>query len=410
MRRLARHIPAQIERHGDEAGFLWLQRDAGCTAPHWWARHLADCDRRLEDHLEGLGLDPAAGWQRIAQGLEDPGELFCAVLLAAAAPQPERLAAVAAAAVADPALGRAAASALAWMQASAAAPLLAAWGAAADPALQRIALAGAACRRSDPGDLAGRLLDHPLPRLRERALRAAGELGRRDLVPRLLPHLEDAEPACRCAAASSLALLERGGTALGRLPELAGGGHPASRRALHLAARLLPAESLIAWQGRLAASIRTRRLAIAVAGASGLPELLAWLMEHCAKPAWERVAGEAIALISGCDPEHEQLTRSPPDRPEPDPDEEPGTPVPAEDPDGGLPWIDRERLRRWLDRHPLPAGRLLCGRPAEISAAQAVLVAGTQRQRALAALEVARWEDGPLPEVRAARGGQPKPA
>ena len=106
-------IPRVITRHtAQEAAFLWLLRD-GAVAPHYKLRDLANLDQRVEAHIDGLRIAGDAGWELVAEQLEEhpePGEAFAAAVLAVESGNQGHIALVLKAA-AVPALGRAVASA-----------------------------------------------------------------------------------------------------------------------------------------------------------------------------------------------------------------------------------------------------------------------------------------------------------
>src|SRR5262249_33712388 len=106
-----------LERHAEEAAFLWLLRDAAATAPHHDRRALGELDERVEAHLDGLRVGGAAGLGRASEALDpgDPGTVFAAAVLAVEQGDEARTGAALAAAEADPAAGRAMVSALGWV-------------------------------------------------------------------------------------------------------------------------------------------------------------------------------------------------------------------------------------------------------------------------------------------------------
>src|SRR5262249_39674812 len=95
-------------------------------------------------------------------------------------------------------------------------------GLLASPAAPRRELGLAACRLHavDPGPPLLSALDDEVPALRAAALRIAGELGRTELLPRVLAAILDAEPEARRRAAVAGCLLGDRGDALAALESL----------------------------------------------------------------------------------------------------------------------------------------------------------------------------------------------
>src|SRR6266498_704836 len=82
--RLDRVIELIVTQHAEEAAFLWLLRSRAVHAPHYFLADLAKLDDRIEAHIEGLRIAGDAGWDvcKAVFGLEDPGEVFAAAVVA----------------------------------------------------------------------------------------------------------------------------------------------------------------------------------------------------------------------------------------------------------------------------------------------------------------------------------------
>ncbi|MEO1310547.1 MAG: hypothetical protein AAFV51_06200, partial [Pseudomonadota bacterium] len=153
-----------------------------------------------------------------------------------------------------------------------------------------------------------------------------------------------------------------------------------------------------------AESALARRLVQAV-GAFGDPVFFPWLLERCAEPARARVAGEAIARMTGIDLAYDDLDRDPPADFEGGPTDDPADDDVAPDPDADLPWPDPEKLaERIAVFTPPAAGRLLHGAP--VSEAASALVSAPQRTRLAAAFEGAAARGGALFPCAAPAGRQ----
>ncbi len=387
---------------------MWLLRDAATRAPHYRLADLAATDERLESYLDALRVARRPGWTIAAQAMGEPmagpGEVFVAATLAFGEGDEGRAEAVITATLAAEDRPRAAAAALSWIPWAKASPWSERYLASADPIVARIGLAAAAAHRRDPGPVLAAALERGDLALRRRALRAAGELGRVDLLGEVREALADDDPGCRFEAAWSACLLGADGArAEATLRALVKDGHPAAERACAMTARRLGAKSLGDARAYLL-GLANRRMAVKGAGALGDPALLPWLLDVMENPSLRRVAGEAFVMISGA-PAEGDLVSPRPAGARSGPSEDPEDDDVALDPDDALPWLRPEAARAWLDRRAgafAPDKRYLLGQPIAAPWLGEALLRGAQRQRAAAALELSLANAGaPLFEVRA---------
>jgi len=84
----------------------------------------------------------------------------------------------------------------------------------ASPLKQKLGIAAYAMHRQDPGAALDRCLSSPVDSVCIRALRAAGETGRKDDMPQIKTALAEAKPESRFWAARSMVLLGDRGAAL----------------------------------------------------------------------------------------------------------------------------------------------------------------------------------------------------
>lgn len=385
-----------LERHRDELAFLWPQRAAAVHAPSFDLRTLGDLDERIEAHLDGLRIAGDAGLTLLSAALDpaEPGVVFAAAALALEVGAPRLALEPALELASDEVARRALVSAFGWASFEHARPVADALLSASTPAHRALGLAAYAAHRRDPGGaLSNALLDVD-PLVRARALRAAGELGRRDLVADLSPALADADEACRFWAAWSLALL----------------GEPTSpvlwsfitsprfgERAAAMAARRTDPRQALAELESASARAEMARAALVGAGALGDPAAVPWIVARMEDEALARFAGDAFTMITGLAIEGDLVAARPPEDPEAapaglHPDHHRAWPAPA-----AVAAAFRARggeLRRGT--------RYLLGQPITEGAARRVLRLGRQPQRAAAAVEQSLLSPGkPLFEVRA---------
>lgn len=401
-----RHIPTIVSQHAEEAAFQWLLRNAAVHAPHYSLIDLAALDTTVDAHLDGLRIAGDAGWEICRQDLawEEPGELFAAAYLAFAAGATDRIEAILETAVKVPDAGAGLASALGWLEWEQARPHIQSLLGAETPLLRRLGLAASAIQRQDPGPALDAALHDVDPVSSPRALRAAGELGRRELLPRCrdLVGTDDSDTAFWAAWAAALLGDQSDAEPL---VEIAASSGPHAERACRTVARRLDPARALDWRRQLAGDDEKLRLAAIAAGASGDPQIVPWLIELMAVDEHARPAGEAFSLITGVDLAYIDLERDQPEDFAAGPSEDADDEDVALDPDEDLPWPAPDLVSAWWTEHGrrFEAGqRYLLGEKIADKSLRQVLVSGLQRQRAAAALELVFMQPGRLLfEVRA---------
>jgi uncharacterized protein (TIGR02270 family) len=399
-------IPHIVSQHAEEAAFLWLLREAAADQPHYTLAELAELDGRAEAHIDGLRIAGDAGWEMCRGQLawQEAGEVFAASVLAFESGLEERIDLVLEAATESEEQARGLVGALAWLPFKIAKTHIDRLLSTESSALQRMGLAAAALHRQDPGGLLREAIGHSDAQLRARALRAAGELGRTDLLPTVVRETKGDDETCRFWAAWSsgfLGLPEAGGL----LRYLADAGGQFAEAACLIGLRLMRLRESNRWLEELAGKSERRRLAVVGSGVTGDPVRIPWLIEEMSTPEMARIAGEAFTMITGADLVDEGLEGEEPEGFEAGPSEDAQDEDVAMDPDEDLPWPDPTLIEPWWASHhgTFRAGtRYLLGQPVTESSLPDVLRAGMQRQRAAAAQELAiRQPDQPLFEVRA---------
>jgi len=401
-------IAVVLEKHAEEAAFLWLLRDGAIASPHYSLIDLAKLDDRVEAHLDGLRLAGESGWEIAKSALLDlgePGEVFTAAVLALESGAVDRVQTVWDAGTAKPEAPRGLISALAWVPYERVAPYIKSLLTAESPVLRRVGLAASARHRQNPGQalLAAFGSDDPL--LGTQALRAAGELGLVDLHLSVRANLKAPEPPRRFWAAWSTVLLTGHRDGVAALQAIAETGGPFAERAAALAMRKLALPEARLWHKRLTQEPQRLRATIAGVGALGDPGAVPWLIEQMKAPALARIVGEAFCMITGADIAHDNLEGQKPEGFESGPTEDPADEDVAMDPDENLPWPDPQRVQKWWSERRgnfAKDTRHLLGRPITAESLQIALRQGYQRLRHAAAIELALLQPGkPLFEVRA---------
>lgn len=387
---LARPIVANVvTQHLEDAASLRGVRAVLVRAPHVGLLHLGRTDERLAAHLDGLAVAGDAGARLAQAALEVPGvgQIFVAAVNALERQDAAAMKRLVALQQAVPEARRALASAFGWVSAPLLRGLTAPLIGSADPHEAWLGLAACALHRVDPGPALAAGMAHADAALRARALQAAGELGRVDLIGTCTDHLRDEDPACRLAAARAAVLLGDRGASWNTLRAMALAEGPWQRPALAMALLAASPDAARALVRELASAGAPARLMIQAAGWAGDLQVLPWLLKQMADEALARVAGESVSLLTGADLARLDLERKPPEDAPMGPSEDAADDDVALEEDESLPWPEPGLIAAWWQRQSAPpaGSRCFCGGAGDATQALQVLALGTQRQRAVAA-------------------------
>ena len=396
-----------VRQHTEDAAVLHSIRTSLTTAPHVKLKHIRRFDDRVAAHLDGLAVAGEQGWPMIDAALvkPTPGTMFAAAVTAIEAKSSERLNRLYALAEAVPESQRGLVAAFGWVEQGQLRGIVSGLLPAPNAFLRYLGIAACAMHRVDPGNAKDAALEAPSSRLRARALRACGELGRRELIPACLASLSaDAadDAASRFWGAWSAVLLGNRGPGLDALMAIAEAegsysGHGYRVRAFRLSLQALDPPEAQDWLRGFAQNPNDLRLLIQGSGVAGDPRYVPWLIGHMADLKLTRLAGEAFSLITGLDLAYLDLERKPPEGGAGGPTDDPNDPNVAMDEDDGLPWPDPERISRWWDANGgrfTPGNRYFLGAPVTRDTCLRALKEGFQRQRILAAHYLCLLEPG----------------
>jgi hypothetical protein len=425
-------IPHIISQHAEEAAFLWLLRDRAVHAPHYSLKDLAKLDDRIEAHIDGLRIAGDEGW-KICKGTfawEEAGEVFAAAVLAFERGDDEMIQEVLKAGQESYELSRGIVSALGWLPYEQALIHIQKILDSGSPYLRRIGIAASAVHRKDVGKYLADAISSDDTLLKACALKAVGELSRKDLLP-FISTLMNGEDENWCFwAAWSAAILDNTSAVsiLTSFITAANTPHPSplpqgergiqddpvsvtiiarerAEEAVKIALRRMDLPSALNFQKELTKKPETLRLAIMGAGIIGDPMLMPWLIDHMSIPEHARVAGESYTMITGIDIAFQDLEGEKPEGFEAGPTESPEDEDVEMDPDEDLPWPNPELILGWWNKNKglfKNGVRYLLGNPITAEHLQHVLRTGFQRQRYAASIELVMMKPGqPLFEVRA---------
>lgn len=404
-------IKSIIDQHAEEAAFLWLQRDAAVHEPNYSLKDIAHLDDRVEAHLDGLRIAGNAGWEvcKAALALEESGEVFTAAVLAFEGEDGQRVDEVLKVAIGTPENWCALVSAIGWLSDEHYQRWVPGMHNANAASYRRLAIAGSVIHRQDAGPALAVAFEDSDPCFQARALRAVGELKRRDLLPVLRQRFKASDTDCQFWAAWSAVLLGDQ-AAVDVLKEFTTPESPFLERALHVVLRVMDAASATKWLSDFTQSPEVLRGALLGASIIGDPLYVPWLIKLMVVPEVSRVAGEAFCMITGVDLAYDDLEGEWPAGFQAGPTENPQDDDVAMDPDEDLPWPEPSLIQAWWEKNNTRfrvGTRYLAGKPITVEHCQQVLNTGLQRQRCAAALELAiRQPDTPLFNTSAAGNRQ----
>jgi uncharacterized protein (TIGR02270 family) len=379
-----------VQQHLDEAITLRRTRSTLLKSPRVTLDTLARFDERIAAHLDGLSVAGEHAWPLCEPALKSPSEgaAFITAVHAIEGNDRSRLDRLVAMSSARVEARRGITSACGWLKREQLHGIVASLLVSEDPASRVVGITACAMHRVDPGLLTGRWLRDRDARVRARALRAAGELGCRELMPACLSALADDDEECRLWAAWSGVLVGDRNSALAALAEAAETEGPHRARAFGLSIQAMTPTWAHRILQRVARNPQRRRWLIRGGGMAGDPAYVPWLIAQMGSVGTARLAGEAFTLITGADLSLRDLERTPPEDFKSGPNTDPDDPNVDMDPDDGLPWPDPQRIECWWDANEarFQAGtRYFMGAPVTREHCIDVLRNGYQRQRILGA-------------------------
>jgi uncharacterized protein (TIGR02270 family) len=391
-------IPHIIQQHAEEAAHLRHMRSNLASAPHVKLHHLRRLDDRLAAHLDGLAVAGEYGSNVCEAALESPGvgEVFAAAVRAIMEKDERRLDKLFSLVDAVPKAQPGLISAFGWVSAPYLEGTVATLLTSMEPFRRQVGITACVMHRVDPGAVLTQSLTYSEPQLHARVLRAAGELGRRDLLASCLNVLEDEDTGTRFWAAWSAMLLgnrEKVVKVLESFVLLPNVYRARATRLLLKALDLPSAQQLL----KTIAQDPNKRLVIQGAGIAGDPYYIPWLIKQMEDLKLTRVAGESFSFITGLDLAYLDLERKPPEGVEFGPNDNPEDDNVAMDEDDSLPWPDPEKIQVWWEANKsrfTNGVRYFMGERVTREHCIHVLKEGYQRQRIAAAEYLCLLEPG----------------
>jgi uncharacterized protein (TIGR02270 family) len=376
--------------HVEEAAFAWIQWQRAVEAPQFAMKSLIDAGEVLSAHIDAIRVAGPSHWDdcNSLRDPEEPGQMFAATILAIESRR-SLLQELIAACEHVPSLATALIGGFEWVSTNYLEGLVRDLLTSKFAWQRTIGVACCASRRVDCGAALAAAAADGDESLRARAYRAAGELGRSDLLDVCNAGVTEADESCRFWATWACVLLGERGHALRALEAGAATSEPHRDRALRLGVQAGGPVESHAMLGRVAAAGESKRRLVQCAGISGNPRYMPWLITQMEDPEIGGIAGEAFTTITGVDLVAAHLEgKRVVDRADQDEiikvDEE----LPLPDPAKVSSWWDVNRARFPDDT------RHFMGAPVTREHCIKVLKTGYQRQRILAAHYLCLLEPG----------------
>lgn len=400
---LMRPIPVILDLHVEDAAMLWLRRDIAVNAPHYDRIFLSRLDEQLEAHVDGLRVAGPAGWDHAKAGFDanpEPGEFFSLASLAIGSGDAERIETVIDALRDNPdELLKPFQSAVGWMPFAQAQADVEALLSSEDTTARMAGLAACSVHRHDPHDALETALDAE-PVVRARANRLAAELGRADLLHRILAERTDDTEDSRFWTQWAITMLGDREVGPQFLLDAARKEGPNWELAFRTGLLALGADAGWQWLDTLDLEPHGLLLRVVGFGLLGDPGTLPWLISQMDSTDHGRQAGESFALITGVDLEYVDLDKDEPEGFEFGPNDDPDDPNVTLDPNEDVPWPDAYRVEKYLQEElsDLPKTPIFMGRERSNEVFEHTMLHGYQRQRRAAAFCLAlRHPGAPLP-------------
>lgn len=291
-------ITAVVEHHAQDAAFLWSRRRREIDGPVLGEDDIGRIDQRLDANLEGLFASGSKAWRVAkAQFLDyaEPAELFVLGALALYWQEGDLVSQAIEAArplLEDGLMGLS--GAISRTTSGRLKPYVGSWLDSADPFLRCLGLSALWHARTDAGARLKVLAGDEDRGVRQRALRLAGAMRRRDLLPLVMEALTDVDPYVRLMAGEAMCLLEEPETAYPVLDKLAFDGTATGVAAVEMRLLATPRIDARRWlQQRLDQTI-TRQAALAAIGLVADVSIMPWLFEKMRQPGDAYAAGFAL--------------------------------------------------------------------------------------------------------------------
>ncbi|MGX9572518.1 hypothetical protein [Mesorhizobium sp. f-mel] len=291
-------IAAIVDQHAEDAAFLWFRRRREIDGPLLDETDIGRIDQRLEANLEGLMAAGKAGWEAAQARFADyaePGELFVLGALALRWGDAKLVASTidASANAAEAGLSSLSA-AVARTPREKLRPFVAKWLDTGDAVQRCLGLSALWHHRVDPGPRLHDFASHSDTRVRSRAIRLAGALKRRDLLPAVLAGLDGETSKERLTAALAACLLGEMQSAHPVVDKIVLSEPGLAEAAIEIHLLTTDAKAGKGWLQKHLEQPALRGTATASVGLFSDRAVMPWLIEKMREPELAAAAGSAL--------------------------------------------------------------------------------------------------------------------
>ena len=385
-------IPNVLCQHADSAAALALDRFYALQSSDYNIEDLKYLESRLEANIDGLIISGEEGWSHYEKHLEagDYGEVFVISVLAIKLHDNKLFQLAFEMSGDDEALLNAIADAFVWLPYNEVSSYLDVLYKIKKPEKQFVALAASAGHRQIVESHLRDALQSSHARLLSRAILAVAELGKKSLAPMIKPFMQLDDENIKFSACWALARFGNV-AALELLKQYL--RHPLrGEQALQLVVLQKDTNNTIELLRTLYKTEETRRLSIYGMGLLGNPKSIESLIKVMENEALARVASEAFSFITGVDIAYEDLDQDAPENFEGGPTDKPEDENIDMDPDEDLPWPNPVLIAKWWKENRgayQDNKKYILGKEVSLMQYKTVLMKGTQKQRAFAAVAIA---------------------
>ena len=392
-----------------DASFLWLLRSLAIEKPNYNKSDIISLERRIDAQLDGLMTSVEVSWVLCdeALSLQEPGEVFTAMILAMRSREPSRIKRVVEVGLSEPSCFKAMVSAMGWLPNTLVMPWITRFINGKEMAHKHFGLAISSIKRYDPAEALTNILNREECSVDEmlyaRALRLVGELRRQDCMPALIKATEDSRDSIRFWSLWSAILLGQKSYVALLKPFILDSESSFQINAMEIVFRVLTIQQARAFVSEIAQNQENIRIVIKATGILGDPHAVNWLIAQMQDEKLAKLAGEAFVLITGAELSKHKLIVDEDDNAVNLITESEGNVELDEDEHLLIPDFQRvTKLWRSYGQKFIVGRRYFLGKNIDEAWLKTVLSMGNQRQRHAAALELALGEFNiPLINTRA---------
>ena len=296
-----------FEQFAIDASFLWLLRSIAIEQPQYNKSDMLSLERRIDAQLNGLMTSVEVSWALCGEALslEEPGEVFTAMILAMRSREASRIKRVVEVGLSEPSCFKAMVSAMGWLPNTLVMPWIARFTNGKEMAHKHFGIAISSIKRHDPAEALTNILNREEcladEMLYARALRLVGELRRQDCMPALIKGTEDSRDSIKFWSLWSAILLGQKSFVEQLKPFVNDSSSPFQVHAMQLVFRVVTVEQARAFISDIAKNPDNIRIVIKATGILGDPHAVNWLIGQMQNEKLARVAGEAFVLITGAE-------------------------------------------------------------------------------------------------------------